>query len=268
VKVTAIDLGLPVDQPDSVNTDPFVGKLRRLTPDLIVVVAFGQIFRRPLLDLPPEGAVNLHASILPKYRGVAPINWAIVNGETETGVTTMFMAEKVDAGEIILVRKTAIGPDETAGELSDRLAGMGADALAETVDLIARGKAPRLPQDQSQASYAPKLSRKDGAIEWGREAGTVFNHIRGMSPWPGAYTWFGGKMLHVLRARRSAESNRAGRAGEILTIDEDRGIEVATAEGSVWLLELKPEGRRAMSAAAFARGYRPELGTRPFVASE
>ncbi len=264
VKAAALDLGLPVDQPDTVNSESFLAKLRAIEPELIVVAAFGQILRETLLELPSLGAVNVHASLLPAYRGVAPINWVIVNGERETGVTTMFMARKVDAGEIILTRKTPIGDAETAGELSDRLAAMGALLLAETVDLIGRGEAPRLPQDPERASYARKLRKDDGEIDWSRSSREVFDHIRGMTPRPGAYTWYRGRSLVITRAERGSACGGPGAPGEIVAIDDESGIEVAVADGTVRLLEVKPEGRRAMDAVSFARGYRPEVGAAPF----
>jgi methionyl-tRNA formyltransferase len=266
VKVAAVELGLPVEQYETVNTDEFVERLRALAPDLLVVVAFGQILSEEILDAPSKGAVNVHASLLPAYRGVAPINWAIVRGETETGVTTMFMAKKVDAGEIILARRTDIGDRETAGELSKRLSGLGAELLLETVELIRKGEAPRVAQSPPTTKYARKLRKKDGEIDWSRSSREVFDHIRGMTPWPGAYTWYRGKSLAITRAEpgEDAAAGKRGEAGEILSVDDGRGIEVAAGEGSVWLSELKPEGKRAMEAAAFVRGYRPGVGTRPF----
>jgi len=179
-------------------------------------------------------------------------------------VTTMFMAKKVDAGEIILTRATEIGERETAGELSERLSVMGAELLAETLELIERGQAPRTAQDPSLASYARKLKKADGEIDWSRSARQIFDHIRGMTPWPGAYTWYGGKMLHVLSASVGEGPERGG-PGEILAIEDGRGIEVAASGGSVWLEKVKPEGRPPMEAGAFARGYHPRVGSRPFV---
>lgn len=264
VKKAALELGLPIAQPESVNASDFVDRLRALGPDLIVVVAFGQILSEDVLGVPSRGSVNLHASLLPRYRGVAPINWAIVDGETETGVTTMFMAKKVDAGEIILVRSTPIGEHETAGELSKRLSALGAEVLAETVDLIARGQAPRIRQEPALASYARKLKKSDGEIDWSVSAGRVYNRIRGMTPWPGAYTRYRGGVLSVLKAEPGEVSGRRGAPGEILRIEPGKGIEVALGEGSVWLIEVRPEGKKAMSAGDFARGYRPEVGSAPF----
>lgn len=264
VKMAATDLHLAIGQPESVNTDEFLSRLRALRPDLTVVVAFGQILSEEILGVPTLGSVNLHASLLPQYRGVAPINWAIAKGETETGVTTMFMARKVDAGEIILTRRTPIGDRETAGELSRRLSVMGSELLIETVELIERGEAPRTAQDPARASYARKLKKSDGEIDWTEPARRVFDRIRAMTPWPGAYTWYGGKTLGVLLAEPGEPEGRRGAPGEIVSIDREKGIEVAVGEGTVRLVELKPEGKRAMTADAFVRGYRPEVGSAPF----
>jgi methionyl-tRNA formyltransferase len=264
IKRAALELKLPIAQPESVNAGEFVDRLRAVRPDLVVVVAFGQILSEEVLAVPRAGSVNLHASLLPKYRGVAPINWAIVEGQAETGVTTMFMARKVDAGEIILTRSVAIGERETAGELSSRLSAMGAELLAETVALIERGEAPRTKQDPALVSYARKLKKSDGEIDWADSARRVFDRIRGMTPWPGAFTWYRGGALRVLRAEPGAARGRLGAPGEIVRVDRERGIEVAVGEGTVWLVEVQPEGKRAMSADAFARGYRPEVGSTPF----
>jgi len=268
VKQIAADLGIPVEQYETVNCEPFVERLRALAPEVLVVVAFGQILRGDILETPVAGAINVHASLLPAYRGVAPINWAIVNGERETGVTTMFMAKKVDAGEVIATRATPIGERETAGELSARLAQLGADLLIETLELVERGEAPRIPQDPSRASYARKLSREDGEIDWREPSWKLFDHIRGMTPWPGAFTWYRGKMLLVVRAAPATGAGTRGQAGEVLRVDDARGLEVAAGEGSIWLTTVKPEGKGEMDGGAFARGYRPEIGTTPFVRPE
>ena len=265
VKDAARALGLPLEQHETVNTDEFVEHLRSLSPDVIVVAAFGQILREDILECPPKGAINVHASILPRFRGVAPINWVIMTGETETGVTTMFMARKVDAGEIILTRKTPIGDMETAGELYDRLAVLGADLLIETLELVEAGTAPRLAQSPEDVTYARKLRKSDGEVDWSEDAGRVCDRVRGTTPWPGAFTWYRGKALGVLGAVRGEGSGAGGEPGEILTLDDERGIEVATGDGSVWLTRLRPSGKDAMDAASFVRGYRPEVGTRPFV---
>jgi methionyl-tRNA formyltransferase len=262
VKDTAAALGLPIVQLETVNCDDFVAQLKDVAPDLVIVVAFGQILCERILTAPKRGAVNVHASLLPRYRGVAPINWVIVNGETETGVTTMFMARKVDAGEIILTRKTAIGPRETAGELYARLAQTGGDLLVETLDLIAAGTAPRIAQDPALVSYARKLTREDGAVIWGESSQRVFDRIRGVTPWPGAHTRFKGRSLQILRAEPGDGRGRRGAPGEVVRLDPEKGIEIATGDGTVWLLDVKPEGKSAMDAASFVRGYRPAVGDR------
>jgi methionyl-tRNA formyltransferase len=265
VKRAADAMHLPIEQHDSVNTEAFAARLRDLDPDAIIVVAFGQILRENILERGRLGAVNVHASLLPRYRGVAPVNWAIINGERETGVSTMYMARKVDAGEIILSRRTPIGESETAGELYERLAELGAELLLETLELVQRGEAPRRPQNPDDVSYARKLSRSDGEVDWTLPAGAVYNLIRGTTPWPGAYTWYRGKMLHILGAAPGREAGRAGKPGELLSIDGDRGLEVAAGEGSVWMTRLRPEGKSEMDAPSFARGYRPEIGGTRFL---
>jgi methionyl-tRNA formyltransferase len=263
VKILGLELGLTVEQPESVNTDAFAARLRELAPDLFVVVAFGQILRQKLLDIPSMGSVNVHGSLLPDYRGVAPINWAIVNGESETGVTTMYMAATIDTGAIIQKRAVSIGAEETAGELYERLASLGGELIVETAELIARGEAPRTPQGTPRVGYARKLKRDDGAIDWSRPARAVHDHIRGMTPWPGATTRFGGRMLLVTRSvvATSGEESPRSVPGTILSLDGG-GIEVAVGDGSVMLTEVKPEGKRAMRAQEFVRGYRPEVGAR------
>ena len=268
VKNAATELGLPIEQHETVNTDEFVTRLRELASDVIVVAAFGQILREDILECPPQGCINVHASILPGFRGVAPINWVIMKGEAETGVTTMFMAKKVDAGEIILTKKIPIEDSETAGELYDRLAELGADLLIETLELVEKGKAPRIAQDPEGVTYARKLKKSDAEIDWTRESGRVYDRIRGTIPWPGAFTWYRGKPLLVLEVARGETSGRRGEPGEILSLDAERGIEVAAGDGSVWLVRLRPSGKSAMDAASFVRGYRLELGTRPFDRSD
>jgi methionyl-tRNA formyltransferase len=268
VKVAAVELGLTLEQCDDVNDEAVVARLRAVRPDVIVVVAFGQILHEEILKLPSKGAINVHASLLPRYRGVAPINWVILNGERETGVTTMFMARRVDAGEIILTRTTPIGDRETAGDLSARLSQMGAELLLETLDLVERGDAPRIKQNPDDVTYARKLKKEDGEIDWSRSSSEIANHVRGMTPWPGAYTWYRGKVLCVEQAEPGPASAADGdlaaaEPGEIVGVG-DAGIEVAAGSGTILLLEVHPEGRKSMPACDFARGHRPRVGTRPF----
>jgi len=255
VKDEALCLDLPLEQHESVNTDEFAARLRELAPDVLVVVAFGQILREDLLEIPSRGAINVHASLLPAYRGVAPINWVIMKGESETGVTTMYMNAGIDRGEIILSRKTPIGDMETAGELYERLSVMGAELLVETLECIENGTAPRERQDPDKANYVRKLRKADGDIDWGVDPREVFNQIRGTTPWPGAFTWYRGEVLRVTEAAPGGGPERGGEPGLVLAVDEERGLEVAAAGGSVWLVRVKPAGKREMDAASFVRGY-------------
>jgi methionyl-tRNA formyltransferase len=222
-------------------------------PDLIVTAAYGRIFKRRALDLPKLGCVNLHASLLPRYRGVAPINWAIINGERETGVTTFFMEEGVDTGDIILARATAIADNQTAGELTERLSALGAEVLAETCDAIARGTASRVKQDAAQACYAPKLAKEDGRVTWETGAASIHNRIRGTSPWPGAFCEFRGQRLKLLA---SSLDSRGGAPGKVIAIDSQMGILVSCESESVWLRTVQAQGKKPTNGADFARGYR------------
>lgn len=258
VKLTALEHGLSVHQPEKFNTRQFLDQLEAIGPDLIVVVAYGKIFRRRSLGIPRLGCVNLHASLLPKYRGIAPVNWAIMKGEKETGVTTMFMDEGVDTGGVIMARPTPISADETAGQLLERLAGIGADLLAETCDLIADGRAEPREQDASLATYAPRLSKEDGRIRWDRSAGEVHNHIRGVTPWPGAVTGFGGRDIKILSSLLS--DSQGDVPGKIIEIDSEQGLLVSCSSGAVWLTMLQAQGRRPVRGADFARGYRIRPG--------
>ncbi len=262
VKEFAEKHGLKVYQPAKFNKREFLDELDGLGLDLILTVAYGRIFRARSLALPARGCVNLHASLLPRYRGVAPINRAVIEGEAETGVTTFFMNEDVDAGEIILQRKTTIGENETAGELAGRLAELGAGVVVETCDLIARGEAPRVAQDESQASYAPKLSREDAEIEWDRPARRVHDRIRGVNPRPGAFARFREGTIKILSSRLGPAAAAAAPPGTILDIDEEKGILIACSEGSVWLREVQAAGRRPAAGAAFSRGARLRRGER------
>lgn len=267
VKQFAAAAGLKVFQPEKFNTTDFLDTLAGLGPDLIMTAAYGRIFKRRALGLPRLGCINLHASLLPKYRGVAPVNWAIAKGETVTGVTTFFMDEGVDTGDIIASRATDVGPDETAGDLLERLSVLGADLLRETCDLVESGSANPLKQDQSQASYAPKLSKQDGRIAWSNAAQAVHNHVRGMSPWPGAFCIFRDQPLKVLATRLGAEgqpcpesSKPGAEPGTVIAIASGGGILVSCGSGSVRLVTLQAQGKRATPGDDFARGYRIRVG--------
>jgi len=256
VKVVARELGLPVRQPGRVRDPAVVAEIARLDPQLIVTVAYGAILPPGLLQLPPLGCINLHASLLPKYRGAAPIPRAIMGGERVTGVTTMFMDEGLDTGDIILQRPVEIRPEDDAGSLHDRMAQAGAELLLETVRLLQEGRAPRSLQCHELASYAPPLTREDEIISWHRPAPAVVDQIRGLSPRPGAYTYHRGKILKVLRAAVGEKEGQAGEEpGTVLGPAGERGLEVAAGRGTVWLLEVKPQGSRRMTVEEYARGH-------------
>jgi len=251
VKQAALRRGLPVYQPERIRRPEPQAHLEALKPEIMVVVGYGQIIPQSVIDIPPRGIVNVHASLLPKYRGAAPIQWAIVNGEKRTGVTTMQINAGLDTGDILLARETTIDPDETAVELSDRLARMGAELLIETLDGLSRAAIAPQEQDDGQASLAPILKKEDGAIQWTEPAAAIHNRVRGMLPWPGAQTRFRGQLLHVWRARTSADRT-ALPPGRVVA---GAGIRVACGDGAILeLIEVQLEGRKRMAADAFANG--------------
>ncbi|HXG30767.1 MAG TPA: methionyl-tRNA formyltransferase [Thermodesulfobacteriota bacterium] len=256
-KVLAEKHGIPVLQPQRIKTEEFFNELKELNPDLICVVAYGKILPKNILDLPTHGCINVHASILPKYRGAAPINWAIIRGERITGITTMRMDEGMDTGDILLKREVPIDDEDTGETLSQKLSLIGAEILIETIRLLKEGKLIPVPQDHSQATYAPMLKKEDGKIDWRKTAEEIRNLIRGTLPWPGAYTTLEGKLLKVYKARVSEGD---GRPGEI--IKSGSGIlRVATGKDALDLLEVQIEGGKRLKAEEFLRGRRIKEGT-------
>jgi methionyl-tRNA formyltransferase len=261
VKPVAERLGLAVLQPPRIRAAAAQDALRALRPELQVVVAYGQILPRAVIDIAPRGTVNVHSSLLPKYRGAAPIHWAIVNGEAETGVTTMLIDEGLDTGPILLARATPIGAEETTPELEARLAGLGGGLLVETVDALARGTVRPVPQDDARATHAPILRKEDARIDWTLRAEAIARRVRGLQPWPGTATTWNGRDLKVLRARVDEAATDAA-PGTIIACDAD-GIVIACGEGTcLRLLEVQPESRRPMPARAFAAGARVAAGER------
>jgi len=210
--------------------------------------------------LPPVGTVNLHASLLPKYRGAAPINWAIMNGETKTGLTTFYIRKKVDTGDLILQREIEIYPEENFGELHDRMAQLGADVLLESVDLIERGEVKALKQDDAQATPAPKITPEHCRIDWSRQAAQIKNQIRGFAPSPGAFTFFRGKILKIFKAQVTGDTSFTDDFGQVVESDKKESLWVRTGRGILSLLEVQPEGKRRMSIEEFVRGYRVKPG--------
>ncbi len=259
IKSIALDAGLPVIQPENVNSRQVIEELEKLNPDVIVVVAFGQKISNEILDLPKHKCVNIHASLLPKYRGAAPINWAVVNGEKETGITTIIMSDKMDAGNIIFRKSLTIGSEETAGGLAERLSKLGADTLSESLMQIETGNAKYTQQDEGLVSLAPKIKKKDGLIDWNQGGERIHDFVRGMNPKPAAYTFLiknnSKERIIILKTERenSANDETVITPGTIIDISS-KGIKTATRNGSIWIKEVKPEGKRMMSAAAFSRG--------------
>ena len=248
VKEAALRLNLPVEQPQRVRVPEVVEQMRRIAPDAMIVVGYGQIIPRSILDIPPMGIINVHASLLPKYRGAAPIQWAIANGATTTGVTTMRIDEGLDTGDMLLKWETAIDPEETAIELGPRLANAGADLLVKT--LADWQNIRPQPQDSSQATYAPILKKEDGHIDWSRSAREILNRIRGFQPWPGCYGFLRGQRFHVWKARASDDTAVPGSLRAA-----GRRLFCGCATGSIEILEVQLEGKKRMDAAVFLNGF-------------
>jgi methionyl-tRNA formyltransferase len=258
VKEVALAAKLPVHQPAKVGAPEVTDQLRALAPAVIVIIAYGQIIPARLLAIPKFGWINLHASLLPRYRGAAPINWAIVNGETRTGNTTMRIDAGLDTGEILLQEEMAVGPEETAPELAARLAKSGAPLMAATLRGLVAGSLRGRPQDNAAASLAPILQRENGQIDWVRSAGEIYNRMRGFAPWPGAYTEFRGQICHLWGKPASNEREHAA-PGTLL--ESGGSLCVICGQGSVLeLTSVKLEGRKQVPAAEFARGARLQAG--------
>lgn len=265
IKAEAISHGIPVFQPDDVNAAEWVGALRALGPDLLVTAAYGQILSAELLGIAPLGGINLHGSILPRYRGAAPVARAIQNGEVESGVTVIRMTPRIDAGGMIAVARTAIDPDETAAELEGRLATLGAPLIVESIEKLADGSASVLPQSKAKVTRAPKLAKEDGRIDWTKPARTVHDLVRAMNPWPLAETYWHpsevGKAPVRLIVHKTALAEGQGAPGTVIEAEKDRLI-VAASDGAVRLVTVQVPGKRAMSASEFLPGYRVFPGDR------
>ena len=254
VKEAAGRLGIAVYQPERVRRPEAIENLRNLAPDAMVVVGYGQIIPQSIIDIPPLGILNVHASLLPRYRGAGPIQWAIANGETRTGVTIMRIDAGLDTGDMLLKGETDIPPEENAIDLGKRLASMGAGLLVDALEGLAAGRIAPEPQDNSQATYAPLLKKEDGRLDWRLPAARIHNRVRGLQPWPGAYTAFRGQTLHVWKAAvPNRESQAAIAPGTVLAT---RPLLVACGAGALELLEVQMEGRKRMPAADFANGQR------------
>ena len=251
VKLTAETYGLPVHQPARIKTPEAAALFRSFGVEAMAVVAYGKIIPQEIIDIPPLGLINVHASLLPKYRGAAPIQWAVAEGETRTGVTTMRISAGLDEGDTLLVRETEIHPDETAVELAGRLSLLGADLLVQTLNGLRAGAIQPQPQDHERATFAPPLTKDAGRIDWRWPARAIHNRVRGFQPWPGTWTTFRGRLLHIWKSR-PGEAAPPGPPGAIHA--EGRRLLAACGEGSLELLEVQREGRTRVSAAAFLNG--------------
>lgn len=259
VKELALEHGIEVFQPVRVKEESAIEKIRAMEPDVIVVVAFGQILNKPILDMPQYGCVNVHASLLPKYRGSAPIQWAVINGEKESGVTTQLMNEGVDTGDILMMDKLTLDEKETGGSLFDRLADMGADLLIKTLEAMENGTITRTPQNEAEATHAKMLDKKMGVIDFSKSAEEIERLVRGLNPWPSAFTGFGGKTLKVWDAK-VIPGDREGAFGEVVEVTKDQLL-VKTGSGLLALEEVQVEGKKRMPVDVFLRGNTIEAGT-------
>lgn len=254
IKEVATAYNISVLQPENLRKErDIIDQIKEIKPDIIVVVAYGQILPKEVLDIPKFGCINVHASLLPKYRGAAPYQWAVINGEETTGVTTMYMAEGLDTGDMILKSEIPIEDKDTAGTIHDKLSVIGAKVLLDTLKLIEQNQAPREKQDDSRSTYAPMLKKKDGLIDWNKSSEDIYNLIRGLNPWPSAYTYLDGKILKVWEANIS-ENKYEGLPGQIIDIEDDQLL-VKTGDGILLLKEIQLQGRKRMPVKEFLKGY-------------
>jgi methionyl-tRNA formyltransferase len=259
VAQVAREAGLPLYQPQTLKGGDVVSYFENLQPDIIVVVAYGKILPSDIIDIPPRGCVNLHSSLLPKYRGAAPINWAIIDGEVETGVTTMLINERMDAGDILLSRSVMIDELDDAVELEERLEYIGAQLLLDTLKGLEEGAITPLPQDEAQSSYAPLLKKEDGLIDWSLSAREIANRVRGLVPWPVAFTHMNGKTLRIFEAHASDEDCDE-EAGTVIRCEKH--LAVATGKGILYPIEVQLEGKKKMHCEDMLRGCKIDVGTK------
>ena len=260
VKVCALNYHIPIFQPPKLRTPEVLEQLQAWQPDLIVIAAYGKLLPPTLLDLPPYGCINVHASLLPKYRGAAPIQWAIANGESETGVTIMQVSQQMDAGDILYQKAIPITSRETGGSLHDKLAILGAQVLQEALMLFKQGKLTAQPQDERQVSYAPLIKKEDGRIDWSQDAVTIERRIRAFHPWPSAYTTLQGTLLKIYAARSQPASAPPSPPGTVLASTPGRLV-IATGAGALALDEVQLAGKKRMPIAEFLKGHPQTPGT-------
>lgn len=254
VKTAALELGIEVLQPEKIKTPEFVNKLRDINPDAIVVVAFGQILSQDILDIPRLGCINVHASLLPKLRGAAPINWSIINGDEVTGITTMFMDKGLDTGDMLLKKEVRIGKDMNAQELHDELSAVGAEVLIKTLEDISSGRAVRIKQNHEEATYAPILTKDIGRIDWSWDCQRIYNLIRGTYPWPGAFSYYNGKMFKIFSANTICDEKKNADYGKITEVNRDSFV-VSCGKGFLAITEIQFENQKRMNTASYLRGH-------------
>lgn len=259
VKECALKHNIPVYQPIRARDEAFIEEMRALHPDAMVVIAFGQILPKSLLKLPKYGCINIHASLLPKYRGAAPIQWAVINGDAETGITTMLMDVEMDTGDMLEKTVVRLNPDETGGSLFDRLSLLGGDLILSTLNKLEKGEITPQPQEHEKATYVKKISKSMGDIDWTMDAVSIERLVRGLNPWPSAFTRLNGKMLKIWEARVLEDPKKQAPCGSVISADAD-GLKVQTGKGILCITSLQIEGKKRMDTAAFLRGYPVEPG--------
>jgi len=260
VKEVALEAGIPVLQPQRARDEAFIEELKTYNADIILVAAYGKLLPKAILDMPKFGCINVHASLLPKYRGASPIQWAVLNGDEKSGVTIMHMAESMDTGDIIMTKEVVLAEDETAGTLHDKLADIGGPLLIEAIDALETGCAPRIRQKEEEATYVKMLDKTMGNLDFSKPAVQLERWIRGLNPWPTAYTKLDGKMLKLWRAEVIPAEERGKEAGTVISVAKD-SFDVLTGNGALRIRELQLEGKRKMTAEEFLRGFSLEAGT-------
>jgi methionyl-tRNA formyltransferase len=259
IKQIASERKIPCQQPLSLKSKDIVDVLRSYGADIFVVVAYGRLLTQEILDIPPMGCMNVHGSLLPQYRGAAPVNLAILNGDQETGVSIQRMALALDAGDIIAQERMAIDEDENAAQLRRRMAVVGAQLLVKVLNQHADGRFPLSPQDQAKVTFAPKLTKEMGKIDWNKTARSIVDQVRGLQPWPGAYTFYNGKMLKITQAQISTEDRGGSISGQVIKVDRD-GFHVACLDKALLIKEVQPEAGKVMPAQSFVAGYKITQG--------
>ncbi|HKM41979.1 MAG TPA: methionyl-tRNA formyltransferase [Methanocorpusculum sp.] len=260
VKTFALEQGIPVFQPENMKDPALFGELKALSPDITIVVAFGMMIPDSIINLPKYNTINIHGSLLPKYRGAAPMQYAVLNGDKEGGVSIMYVTAKLDAGDVILSKSIPLGEDETFGEVHDRLADLGAEALVEALDMIESGRVMRILQDEQKVTFAPSISKEECVIDWSLPASVVHNRIRGLSPVPGANTKLpDGKLLKIYRSEKIA-GEYSGVPGTVVDVVKKKGPVVMTGDGALCILMAKPEGKREMPGYEIVNGHYLKVG--------